>query len=188
MPVFSPQVIKRLITGATKISGVSPIKEITPVAIPVICSGTPASPRIDQYVDLITFIGAEERIEFEYQGTIYVGKTEDLSEKGIAWSGECGGQQRLPKPGERMEVVIVTEHYRAKLRVEIVYVSHTEEGTRFAASAEPVSEPDMRNWLQIIHDRAHSLPKEIDPWRTVYDDIVRNVHMRRQGWRKNKIS
>lgn len=133
-------------------------------------------------------IGAEERIEFEYQGTIYVGKTEDLSEKGIAWSGECGGQQRLPKPGERMEVVIVTEHYRAKLRVEIVYVSHTEKGTRFAASAEPVSEPDMRNWLQIIHDRAHSLPKEIDPWRTVYDDIVRNVHMRRQGWRRNKIS
>src|SRR5699024_84426 len=33
LPVFSPQVIKRLITGATKISGVSPIKEITPVAI-----------------------------------------------------------------------------------------------------------------------------------------------------------
>ena len=32
-----------------------------------------------------------------------------------------------------------------------------------------------RHWLQIIHDREHSLPRELDPWMTVYDEIRQNI-------------
>ena len=128
-------------------------------------------------------IGAEEKVEFDYQGRRYEGRTEDVSEKGIAFF-----VKDIPKPDGELELTVLTDNYRAKLRARIVYASKTENGVRIAASVEPVSEIDKRNWLQIIHDRAHSLPKEIDPWRTVYDDVVRNVRMRREAWRRGRIS
>lgn len=128
-------------------------------------------------------IGAEENVEFAYQGKRFEGRTQDVSEKGIAFVVKDAAPLQ---PGDDIDLIVFTEHYRAKLGVRIVYKGKTEDGTRFAASAEPVSEQDQRNWLQIIHDRVHSLPKEIDPWRTVYDDVVRNVRMRREG-RKRRV-
>ena len=47
-----------------------------------------------------------------------------------------------------------------------------------AAVVSPVDEESRRNWMQIIHDRKHSLPREIDPWMTVYDEVCRNIRMR----------
>ena len=52
-----------------------------------------------------------------------------------------------------------------------------------AAVVSPVDEESRRNWMQIIHDRKHSLPREIDPWMTVYDEVCRNIRMR---WEKMK--
>ena len=132
-------------------------------------------------------IGAEEKLEFVYQGRKYEGRTEDVSEKGMAFSVK-DAVKLLLKPGDDLGITVLTERYRAELRAKIVYAAKTESGVRFAASAEPVSELDKRNWLQIIHDRAHSLPKEIDPWRTVYDDVVQNVRMRREEWRRSSSS
>ena len=47
-----------------------------------------------------------------------------------------------------------------------------------AAVVSPEDEESRRNWMQIIHDRKHSLPREIDPWMTVYDEVCRNIRMR----------
>ncbi len=47
-----------------------------------------------------------------------------------------------------------------------------------AAVVSPEEENSRRNWLQIIHDREHSLPREIDPWMTIYDELHRNFRMR----------
>lgn len=55
------------------------------------------------------------------------------------------------------------------------------KGRIYAASVMPLTEADKRNWLQIIHDREHSLPRELDPWRTVYDDVRQNIFLRRKG-------
>ena len=53
-PILSPYDINLLIIIGTYISGVNAINDIIPVAIPVDSTGIPASPRIDQYVDLRT--------------------------------------------------------------------------------------------------------------------------------------
>lgn len=133
-------------------------------------------------------IGAEEKIEFAYEGKRYEGRTEDVSEKGVSFCVEEGADNIHLKPGDTLELVVLTVHYRARLRAKIVYVGNRENGVRFAAAADAVSERDKRNWLQIIHDRVHSLPKEIDPWRTVYDDVVRNIGMRREGRGRRQTS
>ena len=53
-PILSPYDINLLIIIGTYISGVNAINDIIPVAIPVDSTGIPASPKIDQYVDLRT--------------------------------------------------------------------------------------------------------------------------------------
>ena len=87
------------------------------------------------------------------------------------------------KGGEKFHIRVLTEHYRAELEAETVYSKQDEKGRIYAASVVPLSEADKRNWLQIIHDREHSLPREIDPWMTIYDEVRRNIEMR---WGKGK--
>ena len=41
-------------------------------------------------------------------------------------------------------------------------------------------EEDYRQYLQIIHDRKHSLPSHIDEWSSLYDDLYRNIQSRFQ--------
>lgn len=117
-------------------------------------------------------IGAEEKAEVWKTGEYWQGKTVDVSEEGIAL--------RIPdipgmKKGDTFRVVVTTEHYRAALNATCVY-SRAEEF--LAATVSPVDEESRRNWMQIIHDRKHSLPREIDPWMTVYDEVCRNIRMR----------
>ena len=132
-------------------------------------------------------IGAEEEAEVWFRGERHRGMTVDVSEEGIAL--------RFPEPvllskDDRFRVLVTTAHYRAALSAVCVYSREErddgEQSRRnwFAAAVvTPETEEDRRNWLQVIHDREHSLPREIDPWMTIYDEVRRNIEMRR-GKRK----
>ena len=139
-----------------------------------------------------------ERIRAEVPVRIRAGKTEtagmkgmtvDVSEEGIAFrlSGgenvEAEEEEHSPvfKGGEKFRIRVLTEHYRAELDAELACSKQDEKGRIYAASVMPLTEADKRNWLQIIHDREHSLPRELDPWRTVYDDVRQNIFLRRKG-------
>lgn len=131
-------------------------------------------------------IGAEEKAEVWSGGEYRKGTTVDVSEEGIA----LRIAEILPvEKGDVFRVVVTTEHYRAVLNATCVY--SREEGARgeeseagkpaekfLAAVVSPEDEESKRNWMQIIHDREHSLPREIDPWMTVYDEVCRNIRMR----------
>lgn len=132
-------------------------------------------------------IGAEEKAEIWVRGICRAGLTEDVSEEGIGL--------RMPEmpqinKGEHFRVVVTTEYYRAVMYGVCVYCRReNEEGeTRgfLAARVFPAEERDRRNWLQIIHDREHSLPTEIDPWMTIYDEVDRNVRRRWEQHRRQK--
>lgn len=133
-------------------------------------------------------IRAEEPVRIKTKRGILEGVTVDVSEEGIAFrlsveeDGDPGGEAPPPpvlKGGERFGITVAAERYRAALGAELVYSKRDEKGRIYAAAVEPEGETDRRNWLQIIHDREHSLPKEIDPWRTIYDDVRQNIFMRR---------
>lgn len=126
-------------------------------------------------------IGADEEAEVLCKGKLRTGRTVDVSEDGIAL--EIVGT--LPvKTGDKLRITVFTEHYKAVLEGKCVYYrgkidqKYNKKRLFLAAVVNPVDEEDLRNWLQIIHDREHSLPREIDPWITVYDEICRNVRMR----------
>ena len=121
-------------------------------------------------------IGAEEKAEVWIREELCRGKTVDVSEEGIALR-----IKEMPpvKKGDIFRAVVTTEYYRAVLDGVCVYCrKDAEEGGFLTATVTPEDEKSRRNWLQIIHDREHSLPREIDPWLTVYDVVFRNIRMR----------
>ena len=96
------------------------------------------------------------------------------------------------KKGDTFHVAVISDHYKAVLNASCVYSREKplkggkESGQLLAAVVSPVDERNRRQWLQIIHDRKHSLPREIDPWLTVYDEIYRNIRMRRERRKKKE--
>lgn len=118
-------------------------------------------------------IGAREQARLVVEGRALEGETLDVSEEGIALliAGKEGEARGLPKPGDRFEVTVTTTHYQASLKAVCVYAGKG----KVTATVEPADEKSRHHWLQIIHDREHSLPRELDPWMTVYDEIRQNV-------------
>ncbi len=122
-------------------------------------------------------IRAEEDVTIHYkEGNLrYEARTLDVSEQGIALY--VSHPIYLPQK-TTVSLVVKTERYEAKLDAVIVYVKKDGEGWRYSAQVHPVSEKDKRQYMQIIYDRKHSLPEQMNLWDTAYDDMLRNVKKR----------
>ncbi|MFS0917769.1 glycosyltransferase family 2 protein [Brevibacillus sp. 179-C 1.1 NHS] len=122
-------------------------------------------------------IRAQEDVTIHYKAKnlYYEARTVDVSENGIALYVPT--PIYLP-PQTTISLVVKTERYEANLDAVIVYVKKDGEGWRYSATVQPVSETDKRQYMQIIYDRKHSLPEQMNLWDTAYDDMVRNVQKR----------
>lgn len=105
----------------------------------------------------------------------YEARTEDISEHGIAFYTE---HPIYAPPQSSLSLVVNSERYEASLDAVIVYVKQAGSGWRYSAKVKPVTELDKRQYMQIIYDRKHSLPEQMNLWDTAYDDMVRNVKRR----------
>lgn len=128
-------------------------------------------------------IRAEEPAVLRLGRTRLEGRTTDVSEAGAAlWL------ERPPDggaaPGARGLLEVRAGRYRARLRARVVRAEPRPDGLFLTAVVRPRTEADRRQWMQIIHDRPHSLPTELDPWLTVYDDVSRNLVLRFSGGKK----
>lgn len=124
-------------------------------------------------------IRAEENITIQTHGYTYHAITADVSETGMAFYS----QRPIYVPeNSTIKLYIETLHYKAQLEGRIVYVrQEKKQGQpqwRYAAEVTPLSEEDKREYMQIIYDRMHSLPRQMNLWITAYDDMVRNIRKR----------
>lgn len=120
-------------------------------------------------------IQASERVYVKYKDTEYEAVTVDVSDYGLSFysSSPMDLTERA-----YINLIIKTSRYEAKLEGSVVYVRREGEGWRYSAVVKPEDENDKRQYMQIIYDRLHSLPKQIDPWVTAYDDMLRNIERR----------
>ncbi len=117
-------------------------------------------------------IRAEEDIIIQYNNLHYEAKTADVSESGVSfWLDK---PVYLPE-NELIQMKIHTLQYNARLEGKIVYVKEFNGGWRYSAAVEPVNNTNKRQYMQIIYDRVHTLPMQMDMWITAYDDIHRNI-------------
>lgn len=120
-------------------------------------------------------IKANEPVTVQYKNLNYQAQTIDVSENGIALY--FTDPIYLPEQ-TNISLTINSKRYQASLDGTIVYVKREGEGWRYSAAVRPISDGDRRQYMQIIYDRSHSLPKVMNLWDTAYDDILRNVKKR----------
>lgn len=120
-------------------------------------------------------IRAEEPITIQYQALTYEAKTVDVSETGLAFWSEK--PIYLPE-NETVKFEITTSCYKARLEGTVVYVKEQSGGWRYSAAVQAVDNENKRQYMQVIYDRTHSLPMQLDLWITAYDDMMRNVKRR----------
>ena len=111
----------------------------------------------------------------EFSDYTYEGLTADVSETGLAIL--------LEKPiyfpaDEIVKLTVETEDYIAHLSGRISNVSQAGEKWRYSFQVEPNDENEKRQYLQIVFDRDHTLPKRLDKSTGIIDDFNLNLAAR----------
>lgn len=125
---------------------------------------------------------ASERFEaaiplrFTLNGETFDAVTQNISEGGFLFSLPCPAY--LPDDVV-LEYTLETECYRARVKGKIVFISTAGGKWLYHVQLLPhESEEEHREYLQLVYDREHSLPKSVNAWVTAFDDIVSNTNQR----------
>lgn len=120
-------------------------------------------------------IRAEEQVEISYGNVTVQAVTVDLSDEGMQFTSD---KPLYVPDGQSCRATVKSERYTATLDITIVYVKQLEDSWRYAVHVEPIDDENKRQYMQLIYDRNHSLPTEMDPWSSISDDLQRNIARR----------
>ncbi len=120
-------------------------------------------------------IKASEKIQIFNGNISYVAETVDLSDGGIMfWS-----KNALFIPDDvSVKLILESERYKSELTATTAYIKEKDDKWFYAMEVTPIDEENKRQYMQLIYDRSHSLPKETDKWISVFDGIQRNISRR----------
>ena len=131
------------------------------------------------------FVRAPVRVNCN--GTVSDGFTSDVSDNGIA---AVFNTPLNCRSDDLVDVNIQTELYSAYAKCKVVNVKQqkgqevndNERKWKYGFVIEEISDEDKRQYLQILYDRPHSLPKRFAENNSVFDDI--NTNLMRRTHRK----
>ena len=120
------------------------------------------------------------KVNIEYQGKSYEGMSTDISEGGMAV--ELAQAVYLPyKVGDDAELTVRDGDYCAHLQGRIVSVQKRDDNWKYCIKLEELDEEAKREYMQIIYDREHTLPKEISPKSSVFGDFAMILDKKAKG-------
>jgi len=124
---------------------------------------------------------ADIPLKLTYCGKTYAAVTKNISEGGFLFM--LAHPAYLPDD-ETLEFTLRSDKYRATVKGRIVYINSSGNQWLYHVRLEPgMSEKNLREYLQLVYDRPHSLPKSLNIWVTALDDIVNNASMRMEKQR-----
>lgn len=129
------------------------------------------------------FYRSGERFPIKTQCTISFGNKEiqcftcDISEGGFAM---IINEPRFIPYDELIKCEISTIRYRAQFEAEIVQVTETLAGWKYAFKINNIEELDYRQLLNIIHDREPALPKQLEKNSSIFEDLRINLLKRQK--------
>ena len=133
-------------------------------------------------------------VDINYNGNTYKTYTLDISEGGFCVEMEHATY--LPyKEGEKSELFDVTLYsskYSCDVVVEIIAVAKDKKNNIWKYSFEIVSmdENNKKQYMQLIFDREHTLPKKISVTSSVYGDVLMNItgRINKKAYSKRKLA
>ncbi|MFT8704788.1 glycosyltransferase family 2 protein [Bifidobacterium aquikefiricola] len=132
--------------------------------------GRPAYRRSERFT-------AHEQLDINLGGQIYKAYTIDISEEGMGIHSDVS---LYFDESQDVALRIHTDRYESELLGRMIYAQQVDDGWRYSLVVRAKTIADQRKFFQIIYDRQHALPQQMDFWDTAYDDFVRNVMKRLQ--------
>lgn len=126
---------------------------------------------------------AQEDVEVLYNNKLIYGKTVNVSEGGLAFALEY--PEYIPDQAP-VTFRVKTNKYIAQFEGSIVYVKEVDSKWQYSVKITSINHENFCSYLQIVHDRDHSLPKQMDLWVTAADDITRNAKVRLEKQKVDK--
>ena len=120
-------------------------------------------------------IKASVSAKVSYNNYAFNATTYDLSDQGISLLTDT--EYYIPDD-QNVKIQLKDRNYSATLTGSIVNVRKQNNQWLYALKVKPESTKDKSQYSQIIYDRNHSLPVEMDLWSTAYDDFIRNIQYR----------
>jgi len=114
----------------------------------------------------------------DYQGT-----TTDLSETGLAVSFD---QPVYLSADEPLRVIVRSEMYEAELSCILSSVTQDGRNWKYSFRIDSMDSEHTRQYMQIVYDRAHTLPKKLESSLSVFDDFNLNLVKRRKRYEASK--
>jgi len=111
----------------------------------------------------------------DVDGKSFRAVTEDISEGGFLFT--LDRPVYLPDHTP-LEFVLCGKQYRARLKGRIVYIGSAANRWRYHVAVVSMGRRDWQEYLQLVYDRQHSLPKTMNAWASALDDIVTNASAR----------
>lgn len=115
-------------------------------------------------------------VHLKYERQSILASTRNISEGGFLFALD----RPVYLPSDRpLEFSLRSERYCADVRGRIVYISSAPGSWLYHVRLEAEQDEDARRqYLQLVYDRATSLPKSLNVWVTAFDDIVNNANAR----------
>lgn len=120
-------------------------------------------------------IKANAHVEITVENSLIHALTYDVSDYGLSFIIE--NSQYIPDDQE-ISLKVSDGPYTSQLKGHVAYVRKHDKGWFYGMEVEPIDQKNKNEYLQIIYDRDHSLPIEMDLWSTAYDDMMRNISLR----------
>ncbi|MDR2770586.1 MAG: glycosyltransferase, partial [Clostridiales Family XIII bacterium] len=123
--------------------------------------------------------------ELESDGRVLRGLTCDLSETGLSVA--------LDRPAyvpyeDVFSIRLRDREYRSEMRGELTHVVQSGKQWKYCIRIASMEEQDRREYMQMVFDREHSLPKTMTSSVGLYDEFATNINKRgaplRQSMRK----
>lgn len=119
---------------------------------------------------------ADIPVRLTYRGKPFSAVTKNISEGGFLFMLE---HPAFLPDDEALDFTLRSDKYRADVKGRIVYINSAGNQWLYHVQLEPgMSDENHREYLQLVYDRQHSLPKSMNVWVTAFDDIVNNASMR----------
>lgn len=120
-------------------------------------------------------IKASVSAKVSYNNYAFNATTYDLSDQGISLLTDT--EYYIPDD-QNVKIQLHDRNYSATLTGSIMNVRKQNNQWLYALKVKPESTKDKSQYSQIIYDRNHSLPVEMDLWSTAYDDFICNIQFR----------
>ena len=113
----------------------------------------------------------------------YEGITADMSEAGLAIL--LDNPVFIP-PDKPVQMMVRSGMYEAELSCILSNVMQAGQKWKYAFRIDTMDSENKRQYMQIVYDRAHTLPKKLDPSLSVFDDFNLNLVQRSKHYEAAK--